>query len=370
MSDKTMKCPNCGADVESGYLFCPKCLEEVPWVPEYNTVETILTKHDYTKKKRIQKVKKQLARQNLSKKRRRFIKVSVVLLTLAVVLGGGMLYFNYRNANSYAYQYHKAEKSLESGAYDSALEYVDRALTLEGNHAEAYRLLSRILDAEGDLKGAIKVMESCMMEFPNSEVIYGELIALYEENGDTDKIKNLLDNCRSTDIKEQFHEYITPDPVISMATGAYSQEIQVTISGEVEELYYTLDGTEPDRDSEKYEESITVGEGTTELNVIAYSSLGIPSDVIYRKYIVAMETPDAPVISPEETYFEVDTEITISVPDGCICYYAFDQIPNSSSTRYTGPVNMPEGTHTLYAFLKGPNGKESEMSSRTYQLVY
>lgn len=370
MSDKTMKCPNCGADVESGYLFCPKCLEEVPWVPEYNTVETILTKHDYTKKKRIQKVKKQLVRQHLSKKRRRFVKATVIFLILVVTVGGGLLYFNYRNANSYAYQYHKAEKNLESGSYDRALEYVDRAITLEGNHAEAYRLLSKILDAEGDLKGAIKVMESCMEEFPDSEVIYGELIALYEENGDTDKIKKLLDACRNTDIKEQFWEYITPDPVISMDTGAYAQKIQVTISGDDVELYYTLDGSEPDRSSEKYQESISVGEGTTELNVIAYSRLGIPSDVIYRKYIVALEAPDAPVISPEETYFEVDTEITIQVPDGCICYYAFDQIPTVSSTKYTGPVNMPEGTHTLYAFLKGPNGKESEMSSRTYQLVY
>ncbi|MEF2734095.1 MAG: zinc-ribbon domain-containing protein, partial [Blautia sp.] len=37
-----MKCRNCGAEYEEGNLFCPKCGKEIQWVPEYNTLETLI----------------------------------------------------------------------------------------------------------------------------------------------------------------------------------------------------------------------------------------------------------------------------------------------------------------------------------------
>lgn len=37
-----MKCRNCGAEYEEGTLFCPKCGKEIQWVPEYNTLETLI----------------------------------------------------------------------------------------------------------------------------------------------------------------------------------------------------------------------------------------------------------------------------------------------------------------------------------------
>ena len=37
-----MKCRNCGAEYEEGTLFCPKCGKEIQWVPEYNTLETLM----------------------------------------------------------------------------------------------------------------------------------------------------------------------------------------------------------------------------------------------------------------------------------------------------------------------------------------
>ena len=39
-----MKCPKCDKDVPEGFLFCPHCLAEIPWVKEYDTVETRLEK--------------------------------------------------------------------------------------------------------------------------------------------------------------------------------------------------------------------------------------------------------------------------------------------------------------------------------------
>ena len=39
-----MKCPKCHREVEKGSLYCPHCLAEIPWVREFDSVETLLKK--------------------------------------------------------------------------------------------------------------------------------------------------------------------------------------------------------------------------------------------------------------------------------------------------------------------------------------
>ena len=39
-----MKCPKCHKEVEKGSLYCPYCLAEIPWVKEFDSVETLMKK--------------------------------------------------------------------------------------------------------------------------------------------------------------------------------------------------------------------------------------------------------------------------------------------------------------------------------------
>ncbi len=50
-----MKCANCGTEFEDGILFCPVCGKEVQWVPEYNTLETIIQQREIQEKRRRKK---------------------------------------------------------------------------------------------------------------------------------------------------------------------------------------------------------------------------------------------------------------------------------------------------------------------------
>lgn len=282
-----MKCPNCGKDIEPGTFFCPKCLEEIPWVPEYHTMETIQNQNAYKKDKRIEKMKCHIKQHYLKKKRRKKIILAASFLLAILIIAGVAGYHVFNNYNSYGYQYHAAEKYYGMGSYDKALEHIDRAISLESMHEEAYRLLSEILVARKDISGAIKVIESCLPGFPESEILYGELIALYERDGRPEKIKDLLDDCKSSKVRETFSVYITPDPKINYGTGRYRTNLDIKLYGSGVTFYYTLDGSQPDKNSKKYEKPISIGKGVTELKVIAYNRLGIPSDVIYRRYTIS-----------------------------------------------------------------------------------
>ena len=41
-----MKCPSCHKEVEKGSLYCSHCLSEIPWVREFDSVETQLRKKE------------------------------------------------------------------------------------------------------------------------------------------------------------------------------------------------------------------------------------------------------------------------------------------------------------------------------------
>lgn len=281
-----MKCPNCGEEVSPGNLYCPKCLEEVPWVSEYNTVETLESKNEYDRRKRIQAVKKQLKKYYFVQRRRRIFVVVFLTITCVSMAGGGCAYYAYHSHNSYGYQYQKAENKYRLGSYESALEYIERALELDPDHEEAYVLLSQILYASGDEDGAKKVLAANILNFEQNEQMYRQLIQLYEEAGEYEKIKELLDSCEDSGIRQKFDSFITPDPVTNYETGTYNKKFKLKISGSCEEIYYTLDGSVPSKNSIKYEGPIQIDKGVTEIYIIGYSHLGIPSDVVYRKYVV------------------------------------------------------------------------------------
>lgn len=282
-----MKCPNCGTEIERGTFFCPKCLEEIPWVPEYHTMETIQNQNAYKKDKRMEDIKEHIRQRYLKKRRRKKIILTVSMISLFLLSASVVGYHVVNNYHSYGYQYHQAEKCYEEGDYDKALEHIDRAISLESMHEEAYRVLSEILVARKDVAGAIKVIETRLPDFAESEILYGELISLYEREGRPEKIKKLLDACKSSKVRKAFSVYITPDPKINYSTGRYRSNLDIKLYGKEVTFYYTLDGSEPDKNSQKYEQPISISKGVTELKVIAYSRLGIPSDVIYRKYTIS-----------------------------------------------------------------------------------
>lgn len=132
-------------------------------------------------------------------------------------------------------------------------------------------------------------------------------------------------------------------------------------------VYYTLDGSDPDQDSERYEEPVELTEeGTFTFKYIAYNEKSVPSDIGEEEYVISFDAPERPKIAPVSGMYEYQENIIVTAPEGCTVYYAFDETPTVDSTEYTGPVAMPQGEHTFSAIAVDSRGKKSPVASEVY----
>ena len=69
-------------------------------------------------------------------------------------------------------------------------------------------------------------------------------------------------------------------------------------------------------------------------------------------YVISIAAPDIPSVSPDGGSFSQNTKVYIDVPEGCLAYYTWDSTdPTSSSTQYTGPIDVPEGNNVLSVII-------------------
>ena len=372
-----MKCGNCGADLEEGTLFCPVCGKEVQWVPEYNTLETLIKQRELEereKKRREMEARKEREKEErkaeLERKKKKHKQQMIAGIAGGIIiLGIAAFAFVYQTQiNSFDYQISRAEAAYKEGDYDSALQYAARAQELEPDNPEAEILEARIYVRDNNASAAQSILLSVIEENPENTTAYGELLRLYEQQGEYTAIRDLM-NQANGNMRETYQNYVCSLPEISQEGGSYSEEVTIEISNipSGTTVYYTLDDSDPDQDSEKYEEPVELTEeGTFTFKYIAYNEKSIPSDIGEEEYVISFNAPDRPKIAPVSGRYEYQENIIVTVPEGCTVYYAFDETPTVDSTEYTGPVAMPQGEHTFSAIAVDSRGKKSPVASEVY----
>ena len=148
-------------------------------------------------------------------------------------------------------------------------------------------------------------------------------------------------------------------PVIK-GNSTFTDKESVTIEArEGCDIYYTTDGSTPDKDSTAYEGPIEVS-ATTTIKAIAYKG-ELYSEVASKTVTKIVE---APVIAGE-TPFTTSTEVTITAAEGASIYYTDNgDTPTSGSTAYTEALTL-DATKTIKAIaVKG--GITSEVASKTF----
>ncbi len=360
-----MKCPKCHREVEPGSLYCQYCLTEIPWVKEYDSVETLMEKKKLEEEEEVPphplEIQQERGRGNW--------KVPV-LIALALLVLGTAGWGIYRRGHTFSALYQKAQTAVERGEYEKAQKYVELALEQEGENLEGIILLGKIKAARGDYDSAVEILGELSEQNPESAQVAREYVKVLIQGKRGEEARDFLESLEEGPVLSELEDYICAEPALSLGSGTYGSAQKVELTGDCDRIYYTLDGSAPSAESTLYEEPVWISSGAVELKAVGVNSYGIPSKVVTARYVVVTGKPDKPLVSPPSGNFDTITQIEVQVPEGCKVYYAFDQEPTRESTEYATPISMPAGYHEFYAVALSANGEMSEMVSRTYYLQY
>lgn len=308
----------------------------------------------------------QMKRREAAKKKRR--NVLLFLFFLLVLIGVG-IYVIYQN--SYTGVVNRGYDALQTDDYEEAQSLFNRAITKDRSRSGAYTGLAQVYMDQDDLEGAESVFLTALETQPSNAELYQAAIAFYVDTEQQNKISALLQDCEDETVLNAVSDYVSEAPQFSLEEGTYSEVQEVAISSETGgTIYYTTDGTDPTESSTEYTEPILLqDEGETEIRAIAVNANGIPSVVASGIYTIEFPIVDAPAVTPATGQYTEPTKITITVPEGYTAYYTMDgSTPTSDSEKYTGPIDMPQNTQTIFSaiLVNDNNGKATDVTTRNY----
>ena len=351
-----MKCAKCGAELKKGCLYCSVCGHEAQIVSDYNVLEDDYLRSllkDGESVKTPQEKEPEPKKTKKKKNSHLLLIICCCLIVTGVAVGVAVkLYIDNKNANSYDYQIEMAEKELVDHNYENALQYYKTALALQPDDIKVREAMAEIYTSRKEYDSALVLYMDILQLDKNNKEAYQHLIAIYDEKGDYDSILSLKENVTDEDILALFDDYEVDDPIISPLGGQYDDYVTVVIYSIAEnDIYYTLDGTVPDKENGiPYPQGgISLNRtGNFEINAVCCNEKGIYSDIVSEEYQIQFKKPRLPSVSPDGGLFSEETTITIAQQKDCTIYYTWDSTdPTRESAVYTEPLVVPEGDYVL-----------------------
>lgn len=382
-----MKCPKCGFELTEGHLYCDNCGEEIRIVPDFEpeiekemneTLSTLfveLAKEDMPEPEKKEKEKeegKQPVRTLQPKRRQVLAAVFCFVFLLILCVGGSYLYRTY----SVSYQLERAKRYAEAGNYMQAVAYLEKAYALDEEDADILFLMADYYYIQKQYDNAVQALKGIIDrqdEFSQTDVesAYDKTISIYKTKDDYQAINELLLSCTDEKIVTAFQGYIAKPPTFSFVGGNYEEVLPLKLSANTSgKIYYTLDGSIPDEDSEVYTAPIFLETGTYVVNAYFVNDYGITSDMVSNTYTIDLLVPAAPEVSVYSGDYYEPYMIEATAPEDCSIYYTTDGTdPTADSIPYTAAISMPLGS-SIYKFITvSPEGVTSDITIRTYKLT-
>lgn len=415
-----MKCRYCGYEIPEGELICTNCGEEVFIVPDYNPLDDMLTaqikvnidgrdgevrrntgarrstgrnterntgarrstgrnterntgarrttgrniKESEELERERRRRQAERKKEMLRKKRRRVV-IILAAAAVAVIVSCVMLY-----RNSYNGIVNQGYNALKNKEYGRAEELFHKAAAKNEKKTESYIGLSKVYLNQDKADAAEELFASVIEKQPGNAGLYEAYIEFYIEAGRQMSIPLLLDEAPDS-VRNKLEDYIIDAPKYNLDDSeVYDDVQQLEISaGEKCAVYYTTDDTEPSQSSTKYTGPIQLSEGENVIRAVAVDERGIPSLSVEKTYVVEFPIVDAPAVAPSTGQYESAQKIEIKVPEGYEAYYTLNgEEPTTASSKYTGPVDMPEGETLFKAILVSSGGRTSGVTTRNYML--
>ena len=395
-----MKCPHCGSDMKPEQVFCEHCGKERLLVPVFepeiedsvaesmstivqelspeetaegqmdqlNTEEDSVAPIDEneTAKDEYEPVEKKQGARPLG-----FFVAGVLIMIVFIAVFS--VAFSYYTVNSYDYQYQKAMEAYEGGRLDEAMALANRCLELESGSFEVRMLILHIYQELGETDQVLERCLSMLQMDPDNQELYEILFSIYIEREDYEKLSVLLADCPIQTLRDTYREYSAAPPEFDAPGGVYDSILYLKLIGVgTGEIFYTIDGEEPSRLSERYRNPIKLVSGTYVVSAFYENEYGVRSAVVTQTYEIDSGIIVTPEISLESGSYDMPMAIRVTVPDIAetdykIYYTTNGEDPTQDSSEYTAAFPMPLG-HSEFRFLMvdEANGLESDVIVRTY----
>lgn len=386
-----MKCPDCGAEIVEGHLYCDKCGMEIQMVPDFEpeiensitealstVAEEIEDSHSVkeNKKKKGKAVSTKQPKEffffeEQGKNRLFFSLLTFIAITLTTVFVAVYLYHRY----SVTYQVNQARSHAQSAEYERAIEYLEKAKRLNSGEAEIVFLESNYYYKMGEMQKAsevlIDLLEREHLDYDDKEKTYGNIIAIWDEEGKYEEINSLLLACQDDDIINQFQQYMAMTPEFGYLSGSFDEVLLLKISANTTgKIYYTTDGSNPDENSMVYTAPLLLESGEYQIAAVFINDYGIRSDVARSWYVINLTVPDEPKLMLYSGSYHVPTMIEVMVPEAGTVYYTTDgSNPTKDSLKYTQAIPMPLGRSNFKFVTISDEGVSSEIVSRSFDFT-
>lgn len=301
----------------------------------------------------------------------------LLIIGLIVIIGGAIfgvskISKSIYEANSYEYQIELAKEAASNGNYESAISYMEKAITLNSSDTSIKYTLADYYFENGDDDSAILLLwEIIDADDINKPYAYRKIIEYYAAKDDFGMVQTVLSSCDDENIRSSFIDYTADTVTYSMEEGTYEEEIYVSLESNAKgTIYYTTDGTEPTTDSPVYTEPLYMDIGIYRVSTLFVNNYGVQSDIVTKTYTIDIRVPNPPVILTEGGDYEEPKLIEVDVQPYCTVYYTLDgSIPDMYSEEYLSPIPMPIGSSHIIFIAYSQEGVPGEISEVEYNLT-
>ena len=382
-----MKCPNCGRELKEGHLICEVCGEEIQIVPDFEpeiensiteTLSTLAALQEGKDTEEIAQEDEETEETQIQDEdepqedgKKIWVIASLAVIFVVALISYGAYAYHIRTVD---YQIDKAREYAASGSYTEAIAYLENAYESNPDMAQILFMEADYYYLQQDNTSAVKILyriiERGDFSYEDLEDAYSKIVAIYANQGMYGQINELLRSCPYTEIVNMFQGYLAMEPEFSYVEGSYDEVIPLKLSSNTAgTIYYTTDGTMPNKNSLIYTAPLFLGSGEYTISAFFVNDYGIESEVVSKTYTVNLSVPSPPEIELYSGEYAEPTMIAVQGIEGCRIYYTTDESdPTADSVPYTGPIPMPLG-RTLFKFVNiSEEGVSSEITTRTYTL--
>lgn len=438
-----MKCTKCGKEAASSARICSRCGEALPQEFNYKNMERELLNTVWeeetiqgiaggsvlygqpaalqTAADKEQKGMRTIGKQNLSDgiadieemdddeiPQKQPVKLTLAVLASAAVFGG-LAFFLHNFPTGYNYEKKETEylnclNQMAKEDYSSALDAVSLLLKEEPDSLEYLALKNIICEKSEDNKLQKETLKKIISLDADNYQAYEKLLALYLEAENQEGIEKLAADAPNSAIAAMLSEYLVDTPYLELTPGVYDASQTLVITSEAgNDIYYTLDGTSPQKKGVLYSAPVPLEQNYIySVRAVCKNERGAYGDETAGEYQIGIDAvnrvtstanpsgteitdgsiqssgtdgsaqPAQPAVYPQSGTYTTQQRITIDVPIGYQAYYSWaaaDALTPQNGTLYTGGITMPEGSSVLSVIVTDANGNSSAVKqvSYTYQ---